>query len=71
VEGKGRSVEGSARDAIENLLAYRRDFDVALAPSAEPYGLGLVWGAELEGGSAEIVLATPDRLTATLEPFLS
>lgn len=70
VEAKQRgdaSVGSAARDALLDLLGYRRDLETALAGCGEPYGLGYVWGAELrpEAGS-EVVLCTPDTLGEAL-----
>jgi len=67
----GRDVEGSARAAIRDLLMYRRDFDKVLVSTPEPYGLGLIWGAELRVADGEIMLCTPDHLGAALSGFLS
>ena len=53
----------AARQALADLLAYRRAFDHALSPGGQPYGLGVAWGEELTPATgAEIALCTPDML---------
>jgi hypothetical protein len=53
----------AARQALADLLAYRRAFDHVLSLAGQPYGLGVAWGAELTpAASAEIALCTPDML---------
>ena len=42
--GTRRSVEDSARAALNDLLAYRRVFDESLRNVPQPYGIGIVWG---------------------------
>jgi hypothetical protein len=72
VEAKGgkRFVEESARAATFDLLAYRSAFATALGSQTRPYGLGIVWGAELEPKSSKgVVLCTPDTLPLALERF--
>jgi hypothetical protein len=70
VEVKGgpkRRVAQSARDALSDLLAYRRDYQTALADNPGPYGLGIAWGLELDPvESSEALLCTPDRIGAAL-----
>jgi hypothetical protein len=69
--GTGRGVADYARDAARDLLAYRRDFDSALAGQAAPYGIGYAWGAELRpSADSEIALCTPDTLPDALELLL-
>jgi hypothetical protein len=70
VTNGGRGVADSARSALVDLLAYRRDFDAVLSLTPEPYGLGLVWGAELEWAEGEVMLVTPDKLSSSLAAFL-
>jgi hypothetical protein len=70
-ESKG--VAHAARQALNDLLTYRRSFDTLLPTSAwaEPYGLGIAWGKHLKSNPAsEVALATPDTLTAVLKPLL-
>ncbi len=68
--GIGR-VADYARDATLDLLAYRRDFDLALAGQAGPYGIGYAWGAGLTpSADSEIALCTPDTLSDALELLL-
>lgn len=66
VEVKGgpkRQAVQSTRDALLDLLAYRRDYEHALANNPTPYGLGIAWGRELDPAATEdAVLCTPDRL---------
>lgn len=66
--GTGRGVADYARDATLDLLAYRRNFDLALAEQADPYGIGYAWGAGLApNADSEIALCTPDTLSDALE----
>ena len=56
-----------ARVATTDLLAYRRSFEAVLSNSPQPYGIGAIWGAELEPvAGSEILLCTPDRLEHAL-----
>lgn len=70
VEAKQRKdgvVPKAARDALLDLLGYRRDLDLELAGMTEPYGLGYVWGAELAPRpDSEVMLCTPDTLEDAL-----
>ena len=70
VEVKGgpkRSVRDSARAALLDLLAYRRDYHAVLDDTPHPYGLGIAWGAELNPvESPEVVLCSWDRLAPAL-----
>lgn len=70
VEVKGgpkRQVVQSARDALIDLLAYRRDYGHTLANTPAPYGLGIAWGRELDPVvTHDAVLCTPDRLVDAL-----
>lgn len=69
VECKLRStnVGDAARDALADLLCYRRTFDVALTNAGSPYGLGIAWGQGLSPASnAEVVLCTPDTLSEAI-----
>jgi len=69
--GTGRGVADYARDATLDLLAYRRDFDLALAGQAGPYGIGYAWGTGLvPSADSDIVLCTPDTLPDALELLL-
>ena len=53
----------AARQALADLLAYRRAFDHALSEGGQPYGLAVAWGEELTPApDAEIALCTPDML---------
>jgi hypothetical protein len=73
IEAKGgsRGVAKSARAATSDLLAYRSAFATTLDAQASPFGLGIAWGADLDPSQTEdIMLCTPDRLTAALERFL-
>lgn len=70
VKGGKRSVDKSARAALLDLLAYRRSFAAHLT-SSKTYGVGVAFGAELDGDlDSEIRLCTPDRLPAALASFL-
>jgi hypothetical protein len=64
--GSGRSVEGSARAALKDLLMYREDFSAVLDGTGGPYGLGVAWGADLASRDGPVLLATPDRLAEAL-----
>jgi hypothetical protein len=66
--GEGR-VEGYARAALQNLLAYRQDARELFPEGAvEPYGLGVAWGAELVPVvDGPIALCTPDTLGEAVE----
>jgi len=55
-----------AREAVTDLLAYRRSFDAALNRSVGTYGIGAVWGSDLDPQEGEIVLCTPDSLADAL-----
>lgn len=70
VEVKGgpkRSVRDSARAALLDLLAYRRDYHAILDDSQHPYGLGIAWGAKLDPvKSPEVVLCSWDRIAPAL-----
>lgn len=69
IEAKGgsRDVADSARAATFDLLAYRTAFEDVLGPQQTPYGLGVVWGSELEAAPGDdIALCTPDTLTSAL-----
>ena len=59
VKGGTRSAADSARQALLDLLAYRRNYDHELTSSMAPYGLGIAWGSELEPKlNSEVMLCT-------------
>ncbi|MEU9870147.1 hypothetical protein AB0C87_20110 [Actinomadura sp. NPDC048021] len=61
--GVGRA----ARDALSDLLFYRRSFDHVLGGSGEPYGVGVAWGKGLQPATdTEVVLCTPDTLATAI-----
>jgi hypothetical protein len=65
-------VEHAARQALTDLLAYRRAFDHVLAPGGQPYGLGVAWGKELTpAAGAEIALCTPDMLGQAISQIVT
>src|SRR5262249_884576 len=68
IEAKGieRSVDNSAREALSDLLAYRRAFDEVLSPTSQPYAIAVGWGPQLEPTHDEIVLCPPDTLPSAL-----
>jgi hypothetical protein len=69
---QSRGVRHAARQALADLLSYRRAFDTALASAATPYGLGVAWGQRLNPNSdAEIALCTPDTLDAALRQIVT
>jgi hypothetical protein len=61
------TVETAARQALADLLSYRRAFEPTLAGAGTPYGLGVAWGAELEPTSTKITLCTPDKLRQAVQ----
>jgi hypothetical protein len=70
VEVKGgptRTVAASARAALLDLLAYRRNYRVQLGNQPGPYGLGIAWGTKLEPvKTPEIMLCSFDRIGPAL-----
>jgi hypothetical protein len=69
---QSRGVGHAARQALADLLSYRRAFDTALASAATPYGLGVAWGQGLNPDSeAEIALCTPDTLDEALRQIVT
>jgi len=69
--GEHRQVHQSARAALFDLLAYRRNYDAQIDASQTPYGLGIAWGAELDPATAsEVILCTPDRLGQALDAVI-
>jgi hypothetical protein len=61
---RSMDVGRAAREALADLLAYRRAFDATLTTARSPYGMGIAWGAGLNPASnSEIVLCTPDTLS--------
>jgi hypothetical protein len=71
VKGGERAPETSAREALLDLLAYRREYHAELDSSAPPYGLGIAWGSELRpSGDGEVVLCTPDTILGALRVVL-
>jgi hypothetical protein len=67
IKGGHRSPAGSARQALLDLLAYRRNYDASLASSPAPYGLGIAWGEDLQPTpNNEIVLCTQDKIREAL-----
>lgn len=56
-----------AREALQDLLTYRANYESLLSGSKAPYGLGITWGQGLkpESGSG-IMLCTPDTLLEAL-----
>jgi hypothetical protein len=69
--GTRRSVEQSARAALNDLLAYRQAFDSELCANPTPYGLGIAWGEQLEAEvGQEIMLCTPDTIASALHVAL-
>jgi hypothetical protein len=62
----------AARQALTDLLAYRRAFDAALRRAGSPYGLGVAWGEGLDpAADAEVVLCTPDTLAAAVRQIVA
>jgi hypothetical protein len=60
---RSMGVGHAARQALADLLSYRRAFDTALANTSGPYGLGVAWGEDLHPThNAEVVLCTPDTI---------
>jgi hypothetical protein len=67
--GEVRSVEASAREALQNLLAYKEAFAVGLGHQSGPIGLGLAWGTDLAPIWGTQMLCTPEHITAALHLF--
>jgi hypothetical protein len=44
-------------------------FSPVLDKNSGPYGLGIAWGAELAAAGGDMLLCTPDMLSAALEPM--
>lgn len=62
----------AARQALLDLLSYRRSFDAALTTGGRPYGLGVAWGGGLlSAGDAEVALCTPDTLHAAVRRIIT
>jgi hypothetical protein len=65
-------VDHAARQALADLLAYRRSFQDTLTNSGEPYGLGIAWGHGLDPATgAEVALCTPDTLTEAIRQIIT
>ncbi|MGY1697365.1 hypothetical protein ACI780_20895 [Geodermatophilus sp. SYSU D00814] len=64
-------VRHAARQALFDLLGYRRAFEPSLSSQA-PYGLGLAWGEGLvpEPGS-EVLLCTPEHVGSALAAVIA
>lgn len=59
-----RAVSTAARQALADLLLYRRDFDAVLGHGHGPYGLGVAWGEGLQPNlTSDIMLCTLDTLS--------
>jgi hypothetical protein len=69
--GPSRTVEASARAALLDLMAYRRNFRAQLSDNPEPYGLGIAWGAELEPvKTSEAILCSSDCIGQALRVLI-
>lgn len=67
VKGIDANVGTYARSAALDLLAYRHSYRQALTGAAQPWGLGVAWGAGLEPSiSSEACLCTPDTLPSAV-----
>ncbi|XVQ08097.1 hypothetical protein ACQP1W_36835 [Spirillospora sp. CA-255316] len=65
-------VSRAARDALTDLLGYRRSFDHVLSNGGEPYGIGVAWGEGLQPATnAEVVLCTPDTLPSAISRIVT
>jgi hypothetical protein len=65
-------VTHAARQALLDLLSYRRSFDAALTTAGRPYGLGVAWGAGLlPADDAEVALCTPDTLHTAVRQIVT
>lgn len=74
IECKLRStgVGPAAREALADLLTYRRAFNTTLAKAGTPYGLGVAWGEGLPPArDTEIALCTPDTLGDAVRKFVT
>jgi hypothetical protein len=68
---RSMGVGHAARQALADLLSYRRAFDTALAESTGPYGVGVAWGEDLHPTpSAEVVLCTPDTISEAISQIV-
>ena len=56
--------------ALLDLLAYRSAYRAHLEPQAV-WGLGVVWGHELDAVDHQVGLCTPDRLAQALDVALT
>lgn len=66
--GRKRKVATSARAALGDLLAYRRNYHAQLKDDNGPYGLGIAWGAKLEPvPTSEVLLCSADRIESALQ----
>ena len=64
-----RPVAELARRALSDLLAYRQAFRTHLR-GQDVWGLGVVWGRELDSVDHQVRLCTPDRLRQALDVAL-
>ncbi|HKF79191.1 MAG TPA: hypothetical protein VKB17_00005, partial [Thermoleophilaceae bacterium] len=72
VKGVERPVWDSAREALRDLLAYRRAFDPVLGTAETPYGLGIAWGESMQASTEiEVALCTPDMVEDALARLLT
>ena len=62
----------AARQALLDLLAYRRSYDAALTTSGLPCGLGVAWGSGLfPAENSEVALCTPDALHTAVSQIVT
>jgi hypothetical protein len=72
IKGGVRPVTDSAREALSDLLTYRRAYEPTLSAIKGTYGLGIAWGQGLAPRpDAEIMLCTPDELGTALAQALN
>lgn len=68
---ESRGAGHAARQALKDLLAYRRSWSSALQ-SSTPYGVGIAWGRDLAGEpTSEVMLCTPDRVVGVVSQILT
>jgi hypothetical protein len=69
--GQSRPAAASAREAVQNLLAYGASFKDAISKQPAPYGLGLVWGSGLRAVEERIMLCSIDRVGDALASWFA
>jgi hypothetical protein len=68
--GEVRTVAASAREALQNLLAYKEAFSKGLGHQSAPIGLGVAWGEGLIPVRGTQMLCTPEHIETALNLFI-